>query len=168
MFKVAGVFTGLALLLAATNASARGPYGSLAVAGWTGGAYTDDKTGEFSNCIASAAYKSGITFGVLVSNKYDWVLAFSHSNWTLSKGQKFPIVLSFDGRNTFNVDGVAVATETVMVPMPDNSSLIKTFRAAHTMSAFAQGNLFQFDLKGTAVLLPSLVNCVKTINASGI
>jgi hypothetical protein len=36
------------------------------------------------------------------------------------------------------------------------------------MSAFAQGNLFHFNLNGTAVLPPSLVNCVWTINAHGI
>jgi hypothetical protein len=88
-----------------------------------------------------------INFGVLVSNTFSWMLAFSHPNWNLAKGQKFPIVLSFDGRNTFNVDGVVASNSVVMVPMPDNSALIKSFRAAHTMSAFAQGNLFQFDLK---------------------
>lgn len=146
--RIANVLAILVLLLAGSTASARGPYGSLAVAGWSGGGFTDDSTGEFSNCIASASYKSGIIFGVLVSNTYNWVLAFTHPSWALTKGQKFPIVLSFDGRNTFNVDGTAVAAATIMVQMPDNSALIKSFRAAHTMSAFAQGNLFQFDLKG--------------------
>ena len=161
----------VALLLTlglAFPAEAGGPYGSISVAGWSGGAYTNDNTGEFSNCIASANYKSGINFGVLVSNTFNWVLAFSHPNWNLAKGQKFLIVLSFDGRNTFNVDGVVASSNAVLVPMPDNSALIKSFRAAHTMSAFAQGNLFQFDLKGTSILLPSLANCVKTIKAGGL
>jgi hypothetical protein len=158
----------LMILSFADPAVARGPYGSISVAGWSGGAFTDDNTGEFSNCIASASYKSGINFGVLVSKSYGWVLAFSHPSWTLSKGQTFPIVVSFDGHNTFNVNGVAMAGATVMVPMPDNSALIKSFRAARTMSAFAQGQLFQFSLNGTSVLLPALVNCVRTINAGGL
>ena len=166
--RAVGVFGTLVLLLVVSTANARGPYGSISVAGWSGGAFTVDYTGEFSNCIASAPYKSGIVFGVLVSKTYEWVLAFTHPSWTLTKGQKFPIVLSFDGRNTFNVNGIAMAVATVLVPMPDDSALIKSFRAAHTMSAFVQGNLFQFDLKGTAVLMPSLVSCVKTINAGGI
>jgi len=148
-------------------AQARGPFGVIATAGWSGGAYTDDKTGEFSNCIASASYKSGIIFGVMVSKTYNWGLAFTHPNWSLSPGQKFPIVLSFDGRNTFNVDGVGLSRTMVIVPMPDDSGLIKSFRAAHTMSAFAQGSLFQFNLNGTSILMPSLVNCVKTMNAGG-
>jgi hypothetical protein len=151
-----------------TSADARGPYGSINVAGWSGGAFTDDRTGEFSNCVASATYKSNINFGVLVTKTVTWALAFSHPNWTLTSGQKFPIVLSFDGRNTFNVDGIAMSATSVIVPMPDNSGLIKSFRAAKTMSAFTQGSLFQFDLLGTSVLLPALVTCVKTINAGGL
>ena len=86
----------------AVPAHARGPFGSIATAGWTGGAFTDDRTGEFSNCIASASYTSGISFGVLVSKTYSWTLGFTHPNWALASGQRFPIVLSFDGRNTFN------------------------------------------------------------------
>jgi hypothetical protein len=164
--------TKIAILLLAlgivTQAHARGPFGSIKVAGWSGGAYTDDRTGEFSSCVASANYRSGINFGVVVSKNVTWALAFSHPNWTLTPGQKLPIVLSFDGRNTFNVNGVAMATGAVLVPMPDTSELIKNFRVARTMSAFAQGNLFQFNLDGTSVLLPALVTCVKTINSGGL
>jgi len=148
-------------------AQAKGPYGSISVAGWSGGAYTDDNTGKFSSCIASASYKSGINFGVLALPTYNWALAFIHPGWSLSQGQKFPIVLSFDGRNSYNVEGSVWSANMVVVPMPNDSSLIKAFSAARTMSAFAQGNLFQFDLNGTSVLLPSLANCVRMINAGG-
>jgi len=158
----------LSALAAVGSAEARGPYGVIKVAGWAGGAFTDDKTGQLSNCIASANYKSGIDFSVIVTNTMNWGLAFSHPNWTLARGQKFPIVLSFDGRNTFNVDGVMMSPNAVLVPMPDNSGLIKSFRAAKTMSAFAQGSLFQFSLDGTSILLPALVSCVKTVNSGGI
>ncbi|MGJ4905667.1 hypothetical protein ACQR0V_29155 [Bradyrhizobium sp. HKCCYLS2058] len=150
------------------TAHAKGPYGSVSVAGWSGGAYTDDNTGKFSSCIASASYKSGINFGVLALPTYNWALAFIHPGWSLSQGQKFPIVLSFDGRNSYNVEGSMWSANMVVVPMPNDSSLIKSFRAARTMSAFAQGNLFQFDLNGTSVLLPSLANCVRMINAGGL
>jgi hypothetical protein len=149
--KIAAVL--VLMLGVATQAQARGPYGTIKVAGWQGGAYTNDQTGEFSNCIASANYKSGINFGVLVTKNITWALAFSHPNWSLSTNQKFPIVLSFNGRNTFNVTGIAMSGSGVIVPMPDTSDLIKSFRAAKTMSAFAQGNLFQFDLAGTSVVI---------------
>jgi hypothetical protein len=158
----------LACISSVPAASARGPYGSISVAGWKGGAYTDNKTGLFSNCIVNANYRSGINFGIVVSKDLSWLLAFSDKRWHLAANQKFPIVLSFDGRTTFNVDGIAVSDDTVFVPMPDNSSLIRSFRAARIMSAFASGNLFQFRLTGTSVLLPVMVACVKTMNAGGL
>ncbi|MGJ4885365.1 hypothetical protein ACQR13_12085 [Bradyrhizobium sp. HKCCYLRH3059] len=163
------ILTSVALIEASLIAAAyaKGPYGTISVAGWSGGAYTDDNTGKFSSCIASASYKSGINFGVLALPTYNWALAFIHPGWSLSQGQKFPIVLSFDGRNSYNVEGSVWSANMVVVPMPNDSSLIKAFRAARTMSAFAQGNLFQFDLNGTSVLLPSLANCVRIINAGG-
>ncbi len=159
---------GLSMLMLPVTAHAKGPYGAISAAGWSGGAYTDDKTGQFTSCIASASYQSGITFGVLATPTYSWALAFIHPGWSLSPGQKFPIVLSFDGRSTYNVEGAVWTANMVAVPMPNDSSLIKAFRAARTMSAFAQGNLFQFKLNGTAVLLPSLANCVRVINAGGL
>ena len=158
----------LSLPLLSAPVNAKGPYGSISVAGWSGGAFTDDNTGQFTSCVASASYKSGINFGVLALPNFNWALAFIHPSWSLSQGQKFPIVLSFDGRTSYNVEGAVWSTTMVVVPMPNDSSLIKAFRAARTMSAFAQGNLFQFNLNGTAVLLPSLANCVRIINAGGL
>jgi len=56
---------------------------------------------------------------------------------------------------SFYVQGVAVGTSLVKVPMPTNSALIAQFRKAKAMTAFTQGQLFQFKLDQTAVLLPT-------------
>jgi hypothetical protein len=159
----------LSILLAtlSLSAHAKGPYGSIKVGNWSGGGFTNDSTGAFTGCIASAPYKSGITMLVMVGAKVDWRLAFTHRNWNLGVGSTFPIVLTFDGAGPFNVDGRALSNNTVSVEMPDNSTLIRQFRAARNMSAFAQGNLFQFSLDGTSVLLPALVRCVQIINRDG-
>jgi hypothetical protein len=156
------------LSLTLSPATARGPYGSIKIGNWSGGAFTHDETGAFTSCIASAPYKSGITVFVMVSANIAWNLGFSDNRWSLTPGKSFPIVLTFDGRPPFNVNGNPISKNTVSVNMPDNSDLIKQFRASTTMSAFAQGNLFQFNLDKTGALLPALVNCVQTINRDGI
>lgn len=158
----------LLALCVGSPADARGPYGTIKIGGWTGGAFTNNETGQFSSCIASAPYKSGITFFVMVSANVTWNIGFSKDTWTLTPGSTFPIVLTFDGKQPFNVTGHSISRNTVSVSMPDNSDLIRQFRASSTMSAFAQGNLFQFNLDRTSVLLPALVNCVQTINRDGL
>jgi S1-C subfamily serine protease len=52
--------------------------------------------------------------------------------------------------------------------MPSNSSLIAQFRRAKSMTAYTQGQLFQFKLDQTGQLLPVLANCVAKIKQSGL
>jgi S1-C subfamily serine protease len=150
------------------NAEARGPYGSVKVGNWTGGAYTNDQSGAFTHCAAGSPYLSGIYFLVMVDQNLNWSLGFAHEKWTLTPGQAFPISLTFDGQPPFNVHGVGITTNLVRVPMPDNSSLIAQFRRAKGMSAYTQGQLFQFSLNQTAQLLPTLVNCVAKTKQVGV
>lgn len=150
------------------GAQARGPYGSIGVGNWKGGAYTNDKDGAFSHCAASSTYQSGILFIVLVNRDYGWTLGFAHENWKLTPGQAFEIALTFDGQQPFNVHGIPLDTHLVSVPMPANSSLIAQFRKAKAMTAFTQGQLFQFSLNQTGQLLPSLVNCVENVKKNGV
>jgi hypothetical protein len=150
------------------SAQARGPYGSISVGNWKGGAYTDDSTGDFSACVAVANYQSGINLHVVVGGNFNWSLGVSHNAWHLNPGEAFPIVLTFDGQAPFNVSGRVVGANLVIVPMPDDSALIAQFRKAKAMSAFAQGQLFQFALNGTAAVLPTLVNCVNKTRQFGV
>jgi S1-C subfamily serine protease len=147
---------------------ARGPYGSISVGEWKGGAYTNEQTGGFSHCAAGASYKSGIYFVVSISDDLSWTLGFAHDNWKLIPGQAFPIALTFDGQPAINVHGVPATNTFVKVSMPVKSTLIDQFRKANIMTAFTQGQLFQFKLTQTAQLMPSLVNCVLSVKKNGV
>jgi S1-C subfamily serine protease len=157
----------LGFLLATSVSEARGPYGSIHVGNWSGGAFTKDATGEFISCSAASTYKSGITVIVMVGANMTWSLGFTDDKWNLGSGQ-FPIILTFDGQQPFNVEATVIGHSMVSVNMPDNSALITQFRKSKTMSAFTQGELFQFDMSGTSALLPTLVNCVSKTKALGV
>lgn len=168
--KIFGFWLGLLVstIVAAGGAQARGPYGSVSVGNWSGGAYTNDKDGTFSHCAAGTPYQSGIYFIVSVGADFNWKLAFRHENWQLIVGQPFVIALTFDGQPAINVQGVPIDKQAVVVQMPANSSLIAQFRKAKVMTAFTQGQLFQFSLNQTGQLLPSLVNCVENVKKNGV
>jgi S1-C subfamily serine protease len=158
----------LCLIAAPSTASARGPYGSINVGNWKGGAYTNDQSGAFTHCAAGAQYESGVYFVVTINDKAGWTLGFAHEKWEFKTDRAFPIVLTFDGQAPFNVHGVPLADKLLQVPMPDNSALIAQFRKAKGMTAYTQGHLFQFKLDQTAQLLPSLANCVAKVKQFGI
>src|ERR1700681_3845389 len=158
----------LSSLIVMPTAQARGPYGSINVGNWKGGAYTNDQTGAFSHCVAGAGYDSGIYFMVLIDQSSTWSLGFQHPKWSFTNNQQFPIALTFDGQSPFYVQGVAISESLVRVPMPTDSALIGQFRKAKAMTAFTQGQLFQYMLDQTAQLLPTLANCVAVVKQQGI
>jgi len=166
--RVVAVLALWVAMLAGTNAQARGPYGSINVGNWKGGAYTNDQTGAFTHCAAGSQYASGIYFMVTIDNTGGWGLGFMHEKWSLTTGEAFPLALTFDGQQPFNVHGVPIAEKLVRVPMPINSALIAQFRKAKAMTAYTQGQLFQFNLDQTAQLLPVLANCVAKTKQGGI
>src|SRR5437879_13061209 len=96
----------LCTIFASSNADARGPYGTISIGNWQGGAYTNDQTGSFSHCAAGARYASGVYFMVTIDGNGGWGLGFMHEQWTLTPGQAFPLTLTFDGQQPFNVHGV--------------------------------------------------------------
>ena len=95
-------------------------------------------------------------------------MGFQHPKWSLATNQSFPIAVTFDGQRPVYVQGVVVGESLVRVPMPTNSALIAQFRKAKTMTAFTQGQLFQFKLDQTAALLPALANCVAVVKQQDI
>jgi hypothetical protein len=58
----------------ASSAFAAGPFGTIRVGTWSGGAYTDDKTGAFSHCVAGTTYGSGINVMVGRNASGNWLL----------------------------------------------------------------------------------------------
>jgi S1-C subfamily serine protease len=168
--SIRAIILGLCFLvsLAPSASQARGPYGSITVGNWQGGAFTDDKSGAFSHCAASASYQNGIVFLVSIGQDYSWTLGFAHENWKLTPGKGFPLALTFDGQAAINVQGLPLGATLVKVSMPPNSALISQFRKAKVMTAFAQGQLLQFNMNQTAQLLPSLVNCVVKVKKNGL
>lgn len=151
----------ISAIAASAPATAKGPIHPLQIGNWRGGSYINDQTGQFSNCIVSTNYRSGISVVVLVSANLQWQLGFAHPKWTLTPGKAIPVALTFDGRGPVNLYARPITTELAVVDMPDNGALIRAFRAAQMMTAYAEGNLFQFKLTDTSRMLPALVQCAK-------
>ena len=69
--RFAAVAVAASVLWGAT-AGAGGPLHPFKHGFWSGGAYIDDRTGNFTHCSAGVAYDSGINLFVLVVGQYHW------------------------------------------------------------------------------------------------
>jgi hypothetical protein len=80
-----------------TGAHPGGPFGSIHVGNWIGGAFRDDG-GAFSHCAATATYANGIILVVGQNVSNTWLLSFASPGFKFNEGDTLPIDVTFDGR----------------------------------------------------------------------
>jgi len=160
-------FAAAALFLLCGAATAAGPYRPFQVGLWTGGAYTDDRTGGFSHCSAGVVYDGGINLFVVGTEGHGWWLGFTSPNWSLTASASIPVKLQFDGRAPVEVLGTIVDSQLLLVPAPDESHLIDIFRRSSKIAVTVQERSFSLTLAATSVILSELANCVRNSVALG-
>ena len=157
----------LAILVSASSAFAAGPFGSIRVGAWNGGAFTNDANGSFSHCSAATGYANGISVVLGQNAQRAWLLGFASDKFQLTPNETFPIDVTFDGQSQYHLFGNALNKGFVVATLP-NAALITQFRKSHLMVAVAKGATFQFELKSTGQLLPTIGMCVDKILAGGL
>src|SRR5262245_36222932 len=156
----AGATCGAVLALMSAPATAA-QISSFQVAGWRGGAYTNQAGNQFNHCAAAATYNSGIVVSFAVSRSYQWSMAFSHGSWRLTPGQSYDVAFTVDQASPLGARAIAISTNQVEVVLADSSQLFQRFRQGHQLRVAAAGQVFTFILTGTSQLLPTLLQCVR-------
>jgi len=74
----AGLFVWAAVTstLLSSGAFAAGPFGTIHVGHWQGGAYTNDTTGAFSHCVAAGSYANGLFLSIGQNTDREWIIGF--------------------------------------------------------------------------------------------
>src|SRR5450432_3243377 len=112
---ITAIVAALFIFATISTSSARGPYGSINVGNWQGGAYTDDRSGSFSHCAAGTTYQSGINFVGSIGQDGSWRLGFALESWQLTPGQAFALALTFGGQQAIHVQGLPIDAHLVNV-----------------------------------------------------
>ena len=147
-------------------ADAAGPYGKIHVGNWQGGAFTDDGTGAFSHCAATASYGNGNILVVGQNAANSWLLSFANPGFHLTKGKTSPIDVTFDGQSQARLFATANSDIMLTAILPPN--VARTFQKANLMVAVSGSTALTFNLTSTGPLLGAISNCVSTIKAGGI
>src|SRR5690242_2482661 len=114
--------------LATSSASAKGPFGSIHVGQWIGGAYTNDNTGVFTHCAAGAQYLNGTYLVVAQTVDSGWTLGFANQAFHLTAGKTFPVDMTFDGQSHTRLFATSLNEKMLMMALPDNA--VNVFRKA--------------------------------------
>jgi hypothetical protein len=150
-----------ASLLWASSANAAGPLRGFQAGLWTGGAYTDDRTGDFTHCSAGVAYDSGINMFILVTGDHRWWLGFINPRWSFAPNAKMPVELRFDGGPRPAMTATVPSRLIVLVPLPSDPRQIDRLGRSAALVLVAEGQSFFFQLSGTPVVTAELKSCVQ-------
>lgn len=153
-----------AAIIAAAHAA--GPFGTIRVGNWVGGAFSDDNTGGFSHCAATSNYASGVSLVVGQNAANNWLLGFASPSFKLNKGETVPIDVTFDGQSQARL--FATATSKIMVTAILPPNVARTFQKASLMVAVTAAGALNFNLTSTGPLLTVLANCVTKVKADGL
>ncbi|MET3910722.1 S1-C subfamily serine protease [Bradyrhizobium sp. S3.3.6] len=160
------VVTSLLQLSLAGAANAAGPFGSVNVGNWIGGAFSNDQTGAFSHCAATTPYASGVILVVSQNAAGTWSLAFASPGYRFNKGENAAIDVTFDGQEQARLFATAYQPNMLTAIMPLN--VVRTFQKASLMVATAGRSVLNFDLTSTGPVIAALANCVTKVKADGL
>ncbi len=156
---VIATFAAAASLAVPANAATITSY---KVAGWNMGAYTNDRTGRFSHCAASAQYQNGLLLLFSVNESFQWSIGFSNQDWNLREGRSFDITFNIDGGRMNTVRGTAVTTRLIRAGLPDSVELFNQFRQGLRLVVNVDGNLpSNFNLTDTNPMLTAILQCAQ-------
>ena len=147
-------------------AHAKGPFGSVNVGNWIGGAFSNDETGAFSHCAATTPYANGVILVVSQNAAGTWSLAFASPSYRFNKGENAAIDVTFDGQEQARLFATAYQSNMLTAIMPLN--VVRTFQKASLMVATAGRAVLNFDLTSTGPVIAALANCVTKVKADGL
>lgn len=160
------VAAGLLQLDLAGLAHAAGPFGSANVGNWVGGAFSNDQTGAFSHCAATAPYASGVILVVSQNAAGIWSLAFASPSYKFKPGDSAAIDVTFDGQEQARLFARAYRPDMLTAVMPLN--VVRTFQKSSLMVATAGHAVLNFDLTSTGPVIAALAHCVTRMKADGL
>lgn len=128
---------------------------------WEGGVHFSDRTGQFSSCIVSAPYKSGILMLVMIDRNYLWDLGFSSKRWNLRVGDKIGLQYRIDSGRWSQTSATVYAKNAVRLPMQGKSNIVDRFRRGRTLELRDANQSYFFNLTGTSRMMVRLVQCVR-------
>ena len=156
----------VAALLWVGAAHAKGPFGSVNVGNWVGGAFSNDETGAFSHCAATAPYANGVILVVSQNAAGIWSLAFANPNYHFNKGENAAIDVTFDGQEQARLFATAYQSNMITAVMPVN--VVRTFQKSSLMVATAGRSVLNFDLSSSGPVIAALANCVTKVKSTGL
>lgn len=128
---------------------------------WSGGAYTNDQTGQFSHCVVQASYTSGTTLLLSVGLANNVTMGFARQDWNFQAGQTVSGDLNIDNKWFKHVTGVARLPKMISVDFAPSDPIFVELQHGFSMTVTSPLGTATYSLKGTFRALQEVQRCVE-------
>lgn len=127
---------------------------------WSGAAYYNDETGEFSHCAISAEYVSGNTLYFSVNSDVSITVAVA-GDLRLQPGSQFPVALYVDRRTPIYGTAYAHDEGFATLNIQDLAGALHSFRKGYNLRIESAAGSSNYSLRGTYRALEAAMNCAR-------
>jgi len=152
---------GAFMAVATTSAAEAARMTSIKIGNWKGGAYSNDNSGAFSHCAASAKYRNGQTLLISVGHDKTWSVGFANDRWNLEPGSKHPVRFRVDNGTSYSGTASARTRYLAQVMLPRSKNLFEQFQQGHRFYIKTRRGELNFALTDVNRLLGTLVQCAR-------
>ena len=117
--------------------------------------------GNFQNCRIRAPYGGGAEVIFLLTRDVSWGMGIRNPTWNLIAGNKGRVDYWVDGLGRRSAVATALNPQLLLVPLADSRQLFEELRWGNVLYFTVDGNPYNMTLRGTAVALDAMMNCVR-------
>jgi len=131
------------------------------VMGWIVGAYSDNRTGQFTHCATSVPYRSGTTLLFHLARNYRWSMGLHNPRWRNAPGSVIDVVYYIDSGPQTRVRAHVNTLGVVSIPLADSQALFESFKRGRRLFVVDSRERYAFDLANSSKALTAVYECVQ-------
>ncbi len=127
---------------------------------WTGFSYTNNDTGQFTDCTVWAFNRNKVQLGVSVKKDWSLEIWLNSKSWNLPANQSYPISYWIDRNRQYNGRAETSSDKYVVIKAEYDQDVFNELQNGSQVTFRAQNEDYTFDLSQSRAALDRLLNCV--------
>lgn len=127
---------------------------------WVGFVFTDDSTGQFSDCTIWAENGAGLYVGISVNKAWSLELYLNSKAWNLPLNQSYPISYWIDRNSIHRGKAATYSEKYVKIEVDGDQGVFDELRAGSQLTFRTQSDDYVFGLNGSSAALNRVLDCV--------
>ncbi|GAB2175793.1 hypothetical protein [Dongia sp. agr-C8] len=127
---------------------------------WTGFSYTNDDTGQFTDCTVWAFNRNNVQLGVSVKKDWSLELWLNSKSWNLPANQSYAISYWIDRNRQYTGRAETSSDKYVVIAAEYDQDVFNELQNGSQVTFRAQNEDYIFDLSQSRAALNRLLNCV--------